>query len=244
MVTKNFIGESIEGTDPKQNYWLSSNFITNTVIFRAMGLNTTKLSLTFGEKTMEYPDFTIDQGAQWLIIGPSGSGKTSLLNMLTGLQKPSSGAITYDGQNINEWNSRKLDDWRATQVGLVLQRPTFISALNTEENIKLPMYLSNNSDQTYFDKLTNRLNLQELIKKKIQVLSEGEKQRAAIARALIAQPSLIFADEPSSALDDLRTEQMIQLLLEEAKNINASLIVVTHDHRIMPYFSNVLKLEA
>ncbi|MCL4170502.1 UNVERIFIED_CONTAM: hypothetical protein GTU68_016041 [Idotea baltica] len=193
----------------------------------------------------QFEDIELDQGDHLLVLGGSGSGKTTLLHLLSGLLKPQAGEIVLDGVNIGAMKKKDVDEVRGLKIGMVFQRPHFIKSLNVRENIALAAQLphkivsKNNIEQTM-----QQLNIFHLSDKQINTLSEGEKQRASIARALANDPILILADEPTSALDDENCSAVIKLLIDVSKKSNCALIVVTHDARIKSHFPNQIHISS
>jgi putative ABC transport system ATP-binding protein len=208
-------------------------------------LRTENLSFDYGDGgKMEFPDIFCAAGEHWLLLGQSGSGKTTLLQLLAGLRTPQTGDITIGQTLINTLSPSKLDTFRGRNIGIIFQQPHFVPSLNVEENLALAQYMAGlTPDFERIYHLLDRLNIQHKKKAKTSALSVGEQQRAAIARALVNQPKLILADEPSSALDDMHTDEVIQLLEEQANEVNASLLVVTHDNRLKEHFKHQIHLE-
>ena len=195
-----------------------------------------------GKKYFDFPDINLDSGENLLIIGNSGIGKTTLLHLLAGILKPESGSINVSGIDISKFSDTELDKFRGDNIGIVFQKPHFISSLTINENLKLAQYLS--PSKTFGDakKILESLNIKDKYQQKPNQLSEGEKQRASIALALINSPSLILADEPTSSLDDFNCDNVIKLLKKQAKDNKAQLIVITHDARLKKHFKNNLNL--
>ena len=195
-----------------------------------------------GKKYFEFPDINLDSGENLLIIGNSGIGKTTLLHLLAGILKPESGLINVSGIDISKFSDTELDKFRGDNIGIVFQKPHFISSLTINENLKLAQYLSSSKTSVDAKKILESLNIKDKYQQKPNQLSEGEKQRASIALALINSPSLILADEPTSSLDDFNCDNVIKLLKKQAKNHKAQLIVITHDARLKKHFKNNLNL--
>ncbi len=194
-------------------------------------------------ESIDLPDISLSQGEEALLIGRSGCGKSTLLHILGGLLVPSSGEVMVSEQSINALTGAKLDKFRGNQIGIVFQVPHFIQALTVKENLMLAQGLA--GQPTDEDKIVNLLTEMGVIKKidsSINNLSQGEKQRVAIARALINDPSVILADEPTSALDDENCEVVINLLKEQAKKHDATLLIVTHDNRLTDQFERRVEL--
>ena len=195
-----------------------------------------------GKKYFDFPDINLDSGENLLIIGNSGIGKTTLLHLLAGILKPESGSINISGTDISKFSDTELDKFRGDNIGIVFQKPHFISSLTINENLKLAKYLSPTKTSGDAKKILESLNIKDKYQQKPNQLSEGEKQRASIALALINSPSLILADEPTSSLDDFNCDNVIKLLKKQAKDHKAQLIVITHDARLKKHFKNNLNL--
>ena len=195
-----------------------------------------------GKKYFDFPDINLDSGENLLIIGNSGIGKTTLLHLLAGILKPESGSINISGTDISKFSDTELDKFRGDNIGIVFQKPHFISSLTINENLKLAKYLSPSKTSGDAKKILESLNIKDKYQQKPNQLSEGEKQRATIALALINSPNLILADEPTSSLDDFNCDNVIKLLKKQAKDHKAQLIVITHDARLKKHFKNNLNL--
>ena len=195
-----------------------------------------------GKKYFDFPDINLDSGENLLIIGNSGIGKTTLLHLLAGILKPESGSINISGTDISKFSDTELDKFRGDNIGIVFQKPHFISSLTINENLKLAQYLSPSKTSGDAKKILESLNIKDKYQQKPNQLSEGERQRASIALALINSPSLILADEPTSSLDDFNCDNVIKLLKKQAKDHKAQLIVITHDARLKKHFKNNLNL--
>lgn len=208
-------------------------------------LKTKNLSFSYGNSTsFNFPDITLNADDSLLILGKSGSGKSTLLNLLGGIiQQPNTGEIWIDNTDITTLSSSKLDVFRGKQIGIVFQQPYFIQAISALENLKLFTTLNKEPfiEKEVF-KTLEALQIADRIHDKPQNLSIGEQQRLSIARAIINRPSLLLADEPTSALDDHNCEVVIQLLLEQSRIHQTNLVVVTHDHRLKPFFDNHLTI--
>ena len=195
-----------------------------------------------GKKYFDFPDINLDSGENLLIIGNSGIGKTTLLHLLAGILKPESGSINISGTDISKFSDTELDKYRGDNIGIVFQKSHFISSLTINENLKLAQYLGHSKTSGDAKKILESLNIKDKYQQKPNQLSEGEKQRASIALALINSPSLILADEPTSSLDDFNCNNVIKLLKKQAKDHKAQLIVITHDARLKKHFKNNLNL--
>ena len=190
-----------------------------------------------------FPDINLSQGEQTLIIGKSGCGKTTLLHLLAALLKNQSGEISLINTNVDKFFGAKLDKFRGENIGIVFQTPYFIDSLNVEDNLLLVQKLSKfKKDKERILKVLEDVKLASKLKSRVFELSQGEKQRVTIARAIVNYPKLILADEPTSSLDDESCNNVINLLKKAAKKENATLVIVTHDNRLKEVFSNIIKL--
>ena len=186
----------------------------------------------------------VNQGNHFLILGRSGSGKTSFLNLIGGLSSPSGGLVKINNENIALLSSNKLDKFRGINIGFIFQTPHFIKSLNINDNLMLSQYFLGNIDQNHIDTLLEKVGLLNRKKDSLHELSEGEKQRVSIVRALINKPKIILADEPTSALDDYSCEIVIELLKNLSEENNSVLIIVTHDKRLKDKFKQFIDLDA
>ncbi|MCU0350283.1 MAG: ABC transporter ATP-binding protein [Flavobacterium sp.] len=190
-----------------------------------------------------FPDLYCEAGSTLLITGDSGKGKTTYLHILGGLLKPKSGSIEIDKQNMLELSEGKLDKFRGKNIGLVLQKSHFISALTVLENLEMASWLATGKkNTTRAKKLLEQLDITNQANKLPSQLSIGQQQRVSIARALMNEPKVLLADEPTSSLDDKNAEKVIELLTSLSKEYKAALLIVTHDSRIKEKFSNKITL--
>ncbi|MTI21726.1 ATP-binding cassette domain-containing protein [Fulvivirga sp. RKSG066] len=190
-----------------------------------------------------FPDIELTAGEDLLILGESGIGKTTLLHLMAGLLRPKSGSIALKGTSFESLSLRKLDTFRGRHIGLVFQRPQFFNALSLSENLLLIQYLAGKKqDIKRVRQVTERLAIDHKLKEKPYNMSQGEQQRAAIALAVINNPALILADEPTSSLDDKNCMKVATLLKQQAADTDATLIIITHDQRLKNLFQNTLEL--
>ncbi|MEM6639847.1 MAG: ATP-binding cassette domain-containing protein [Pseudomonadota bacterium] len=192
--------------------------------------------LRFGygaETVVDIDHLAVPQGECLAVLGPSGCGKSSLLHLLAGLLRPSAGAVRLLDQDLSDLSATALDRFRGQNMGLVLQRFFLIRALSVRDNALLACRLARCDVSTAdVDALLDRLNLGAVANQKPHTLSQGQAQRAAIARALVHKPRIVMADEPTSALDDHNASEAIRLLRDAVSETGATLVVVTHDQRI------------
>ena len=196
-----------------------------------------------GAREIIFPDMDCQPGNILLVLGKSGIGKTTLLHLLGGLIGVQKGEIIIGDQNLQALDSKKMDNFRGKNIGIIFQNNHFVQSLNVLENLLLSQSLAGNTAnksqcQTWLDKLA----IGHKAKSSLHQLSQGEKQRVAIARALVNAPKLILADEPTSALDDENTKAVITLLQEQAKEVGSALIIVTHDTRLKNIISDQITL--
>ena len=179
------------------------------------------------------------EGEHVLLHGKSGCGKTTLVNLMSGLLRPSSGTIFFENVDFSSLSDRELDDLRSNNFGLIFQRLHLIGHLDVEKNLKLASKVSNAKN---IMSLIKYLGLEDKKKQLAKDLSVGEAQRVAIARAVANNPKVIFADEPTSALDDHNTIKVMELLFDQTQKNKSTLLVASHDDRIKKYFSRVIKM--
>jgi len=195
-----------------------------------------------GQK-LTFPDIAISPGEHLLIIGPSGAGKTTLLYLMAGLLPPLGGKVSIAGTALHALNRREINRFRGENIGFIFQQYHFIKSLSVSENLRLRQSFPTRLNDTQRRlELTERLGLTEHLNKKVSALSQGQQQRLSIALGLIHKPKIIFADEPTSNLDDTNCVKVLNLLKEEAKICNSSLFIITHDFRVMSHFQNNITL--
>lgn len=202
-----------------------------------MQLKAKKLSKAYdGRPVLAGVSFTLAPGERALLIGPSGSGKSTLLNLLCGLQRADSGQVTLGDVPID-------DGVRRRHFGIVFQSLRLVSALTLRGNLALAQKLqTGGTDPVRIDTLLERLGIAHRAHARPHELSQGEAQRAAIARALVVHPAILIADEPTSALDAANAAAVAALLGEMAEEAGAALLVATHDDRLRPHFTHTLTL--
>ncbi|MGJ8760765.1 MAG: ABC transporter ATP-binding protein [Polaribacter sp.] len=204
-------------------------------------------SLTFqynkNDRIFSFPDIALDKHENLLVIGKSGIGKTTFLHLLAGLLEPVNGTVVVNDIDINALSNHKLDAFRGANIGLVFQKKYAIQALNVFQNLQARLLFSKKPiNHKEIEVLLAQLGLSEFKKSSIKTLSEGQLQRLGIALAVIHKPKIILADEPTSSLDDENCEIVMNLLLKQAKQTGANLIVITHDQRVKPFFNKTVLL--
>ncbi len=207
------------------------------------------LTKTYGKgetmvKALDNVSFTVEKGEFVAIVGPSGSGKSTLLHLLGGVDRPDSGKVFIDGTDIYDLNETNLAIFRRRQVGLIYQFYNLIPVLNVEENITLPMLLDGQKpDGERVDKVLEILQLSDRRKHLPNQLSGGQQQRVSIGRAIINNPSIVLADEPTGNLDSKNSEDIVELLKDSNRRYNQTLIVITHDESIALQADRVIAIE-
>lgn len=183
--------------------------------------------------SFQFPDWTIEQGEQCLILGNSGSGKTTLLHILAGILKPQKGKVLIGKENIAHLTGSRLDKYRGQNIGLVFQKPHLIHSLSLEKNLYLAQYLAGlQQDKARVQEVMEGLAIAHRRHALVTTLSQGEAQRASIARAVLNKPRVVLADEPSSSLDDENCYRVLQILQDQAIRHHATLVIATHDQRV------------
>ncbi len=187
-----------------------------------------------------------EEGEFTAVVGPSGSGKTTFLNMLGGLDRPTSGNVKIGGTDIWELSSRKLIDFRMNNIGFVFQAYNLIPVLTAGENVEFIMHLQGKSKKER-DKRTKELleavGIGDRIKSRPSKLSGGQQQRVAVARALASMPEFILADEPTANLDSTSTTDLLELMSVMNKKFNTTFIFATHDQRVMDKARRIITIE-
>jgi len=196
-----------------------------------------------GEFTLGIPELAVKPGEALGIMGPSGAGKTTLLRLLTGILVPDQGTVRLSETQLDSMTERARREFRLEKLGLVFQDFALLDYLSVADNLLLPLRLSGaltEEHQMKAQALLERLEMMPHWKHLTSKLSQGERQRVAVARALLHEPLAVFADEPTSSLDGARKDAVMALLTEDAKKRNTALIVVTHDVEMQRWFDRVV----
>ncbi|OEH91054.1 ABC transporter ATP-binding protein [Bacillus solimangrovi] len=195
-------------------------------------------------KALDNVSFAVNKGEFVAIIGPSGSGKSTLLHMLGGVDRPSSGNVIVDKTNMYQLNETQLAIFRRRQIGLIYQFYNLIPILTVEENITLPILLDGHKvDKKQLNEIVTSLSLNNRLKHLPNQLSGGQQQRVSIGRALISNPAIMLADEPTGNLDSKNSSEIMDLLKMFNKKYNQTLIVITHDERIALQADRIITIE-
>lgn len=212
-------------------------------------LEVKNLCKTYGKgdtmvKALDNVSFSVEKGEFIAIVGPSGSGKSTLLHILGGVDVPTSGNVIIDKTDISQLNETALAIFRRRQIGLVYQFYNLIPILTVEENLTLPLLLDcKKPDAKTVGNLVNQLGLEQRLQHLPNQLSGGQQQRVSIGRALINNPALLLADEPTGNLDSENSREIISLLRRFNKQSNQTVIIITHDERIALSADRVIAIE-
>ncbi|MCA5013184.1 MULTISPECIES: ABC transporter ATP-binding protein [unclassified Enterococcus] len=210
-------------------------------------LQVENLSKTYGEEikyeALKGLNLTVNDGEFIGIMGPSGSGKSTFLNLLATIDQPTSGQILLNGKNPNQLNQEQIAKFRRRELGFIFQSFNLMPTLTVEENIVLPLTLDGEKISVMkrqLNLLADRLGIAGLLKKRIAEISGGQAQRVAVARAMIHQPQLLLADEPTGNLDTKSSKDVMQLLQQLNENEQATILMVTHDPLAASYCKRIV----
>jgi len=194
-------------------------------------------------EVLRLPEWHVAQGERWLVLGPSGCGKTTLLHVIAGLIRPSEGGVVVSETDLKKLDGAQLDRWRGSTVGIVLQALHLVRHLNVRDNLRLAQYMAHApQDDARIAETLGALGIADKAARRPADLSEGERQRVAIARGVVNRPKLLLADEPTANLDDAAATRAADLLVEQAARHGATLVVATHDARVKKHFEKRLDL--
>ena len=205
-------------------------------------------SYPHGTFRLRVPSLRIERGQKVAFIGPSGSGKTTLLHLAAGILPPASGAIRVDGVDLTARSDAARRDFRISRIGLIFQEFELMEYLTVRENILLPYRVNRSLRLTRdvrssVDELAEAVGIGGSLDRRPHHLSQGERQRVAISRALITRPGMIFADEPTGNLDPRTSRTILQVVLDQAAASGATVLMVTHDHSLLERFDRVVDFE-
>ena len=212
-------------------------------------LKVENLTKIYGKDTtkvvaLDHVSFSVEKGEFVAIVGASGSGKSTLLHLIGGVDRPTSGKVFIDGLDIFNFDDDKLAIFRRRQVGLIYQFYNLIPILNVEENITLPLALDNRViDRNKLDNMLKSLGLQNRRNHLPNELSGGQQQRTSIGRALITNPTIVLADEPTGNLDSKSSDEIIALLKKSNKELKQTIIMITHNMEIAACADRIIKIE-
>ncbi|MDU3533342.1 MAG: ABC transporter ATP-binding protein, partial [Alloscardovia omnicolens] len=186
-------------------------------------------------------DLVINKGEFTSIMGPSGSGKSTMLHVIAGLDNPTKGVVTVDGIDITHLKDKELTELRRSRIGFIFQSFNLVPTLNVEDNILLPMQLSNQKiDKEWMSRVVQVLGLSDRLKHRPSELSGGQQQRVAVARALVARPAIVVADEPTGNLDSKTSDEVLSILRQAVDEFGQSVIMVTHNPAVASVSDRVI----
>lgn len=206
------------------------------------------LTKTYGDKdaqvvALDHVDVSFVRGQMTAIMGPSGSGKSTLMHCMAGLDQPTSGRVIVEGLEVSSMNQRQLTKLRREQIGFIFQSFNLVPTLTAEENILLPLQIAKRPiDRAWFNKVVDVVGLRSRLTHRPSQLSGGQQQRVACARAIMARPSVIFADEPTGNLDSHSSREVLGFLKNSVREYGQTIVMVTHDPRAASYADRVLVL--
>ncbi|GGI40765.1 ABC transporter ATP-binding protein [Mammaliicoccus stepanovicii] len=211
-------------------------------------LKTEQLIKVYGSKKNQQEvlrniNISVDEGEFVSIMGPSGSGKTTLLNVLSSIDYATSGQIEINGHKLQNMNNKQMSEFRKKELGFIFQEYNLLNTLTVQENIMLPLTIqkvSRREAQKRFEEISNALGIMDIQNKYPNEISGGQKQRTSAARAFIAQPSIIFADEPTGALDSKSASDLLNKLDHMNQSTKATIVMVTHDSVAASYSNRVI----
>ena len=194
-------------------------------------------------RALDHLSVDFARGEMTAIMGPSGSGKSTLMHCMAGLDQPTSGKVMVEGLEVSSMNQRQLTRFRREQIGFIFQSFNLVPTLSAEENILLPLQIAKKPiDRAWFDKVVSVVGLQQRLFHRPSQLSGGQQQRVACARAIMARPSVIFADEPTGNLDSRTSREVLGFLKHSVHEYGQTIVMVTHDPRAASYADRVLVL--
>lgn len=190
-------------------------------------------------------DLTLEEGSFVAVMGASGSGKSTLLHLMSGLSRPSSGSIFIDGQDLQKLSDHKLTHFRRSRIGLVFQAFNLIPSLTAYDNILFPLYAAGRKqpDESVVKDLASQLGIEDRLSHRPDSLSGGEQQRVAIARSLITNPAIVFADEPTGSLDSVTGQAICKLLRRLCDRQRRTIVIVTHEPSVAVWSDEIVVLK-
>ena len=186
----------------------------------------------------------IKTGEIIVILGPSGAGKTTLLNVLSGLDRPSEGKIMFEGKDIAKYSESKITKFRKDNLGFIFQTYNLLEHLNVYENVMVGASLGKNKNKEHINKIIDVVGLPKHKKKYMHELSGGEQQRVSIARAIVKNPKIMFADEPTGALDEKTGKKVLETLVKVNETLGTTMIIVTHNPGIAKIGDRILHVNS
>ncbi len=223
----------------------AASFVTKGVNVKLAGVSKRYRTAAEEVQALREIDWEVPMGQAVAIMGPSGCGKTTLLNLLGGVDRPTSGQIFVDGQDIAQMSERALEQYRLHKVGFVFQFYNLIPSISALENVELPMLMAGRSEADSRARalaILGMVGLEGKSRKRPEELSGGEQQRVAVALALANDPALILADEPTGNLDSTNADAIARLLCSLATDYGKTVIMVSHDAKVVSNFPTVYSM--
>lgn len=213
------------------------------VVARAVGLTKTYGSGDNEVVALDHIDVEFERGRMTAIMGPSGSGKSTLMHCMAGLDTPTSGKVFVEDLEVSSMGQKQLTQLRRKEIGFIFQSFNLVPTLSAKENILLPLQIAKRPiDRAWFDKVVDVVGLANRLDHRPSQLSGGQQQRVAVARAMMEQPSVIFADEPTGNLDSRSSREVLGFLKQSVQEFGQSIVMVTHDPRAASFADRVLVL--
>ena len=208
-----------------------------------------EFSYESGDFRLKVPQLVIPPGRRVALVGPSGCGKTTLIHLFAGILKAENGELDISGVALSQYSDSDLQDFRIIRLGLIFQQFELLQYLNAYENVLLPYRLNpvlelGDDQRERAHKLLKEVGLADKVARYPRELSQGERQRVAVCRALITKPTLLLCDEPTANLDPDNRDRILDVLFAYCQNQNASLVMVTHDHEILSRFDQTLDIRS
>lgn len=218
----------------------------NDVVIRLRGVGKTFTRGSESLRVLHELDLDVQRGAFEALMGPSGSGKSTLLNLIAGLDRPTTGSVEVGGQRVDQMSESDLAQWRSKKIGFIFQTYNLLPVLRAVENVELPLLLTKFSAKERRQRAETALRivgLAERLEHYPRQLSGGQEQRVAIARAIVTDPDVIVADEPTGDLDRASADDVLELLVRLTKDMNKTIVMVTHDPAAAERASIVRRLD-
>ena len=219
------------------------------MVFFMSILQTTELKKYYGAKpnitrALDGVTLSIEKGEFVAIVGTSGGGKSTLLNMIGGLDVPTSGKVIVDGRELSTLKDEQLTIFRRRKIGFIFQNYNLVPVLNVYENIVLPVELDGNKvDKKFMKEVVQMLGLEDKLNNMPNNLSGGQQQRVAIARALVSKPAIVLADEPTGNLDSKTSADVLGLLKTTSQKFHQTLVMITHNNEIAQLADRIIRIE-
>ena len=234
---------SITDADPGRTTSAAATPAKSGTVAEAIGLTKTYGAKDTVVTALDHVNVQFERGRMTAIMGPSGSGKSTLMHCMAGLDTPTSGDVYVEGLKVSAMNQRQLTRLRRDQIGFIFQSFNLVPTLSAEENILLPLQIAKRPiDRAWFNHVVHVVGLEKRLTHRPSQLSGGQQQRVACARAIMARPSVIFADEPTGNLDSRSSREVLSFLRQSVEDYGQSIVMVTHDPRAAAYAHRVLVL--